>query len=156
MIAAREIWVKARDKAFIGSTVFMLLLVTAATVIPILIEQQTPSVRVAVQGAGASEAVQRAAELGRQAQQSGTALPPELAVFGLGGLPAADVTTVEVEPGVDVRPLVLNGDVDAAVVGEEIGSLRVLGAQSVPAELDVLLRAASSGCRCPRRRRARA
>jgi ABC-2 type transport system permease protein len=144
VIASREIWVKARDKAFIGSTVFMLLLVTAATVIPILIQQQTPSVRVAVQGAGASEVVQRAAELGREAQQSGTALPPELAVFGLGGLPAADVSSVEVEPGVDVQPLVLDGDVDAAVVGEDIGSLRVLGAQSVPAELDVLLRAASS------------
>ncbi len=107
VIAAREIWVKARDKAFIGSTVFMLLLVTAGHGDP----DRDPAADSRACGspcraAGAVEVVQRAAELGRQAQQSGTALPPELAVFGLGGLPAADVTSVEVEPGVDVQPLV--------------------------------------------------
>ncbi|MCV2395352.1 ABC transporter permease [Actinotalea sp. M2MS4P-6] len=144
VVAGREIAVKLRDKAFIGSTVFMLLLVTAATLIPILLQQQTPSVRVAVQGAGAAEVVDAAAVLGRDAQESGTALPPALAVFGVGGLPAADITSVEVEPGGDVERLVLDGDVDAAVVGDDIAQLTVLGAEGVPDELDVLLRAASS------------
>ena len=50
VVASREIAVKLRDKAFIGSTIFMLLIVIAATVIPVLISQQVPSVRVAVQG----------------------------------------------------------------------------------------------------------
>ncbi len=52
VVAAREIAVKLRDKAFIGSTVFMLLLVTAATLIPVLISQQIPQLRVAVELGG--------------------------------------------------------------------------------------------------------
>jgi ABC-2 type transport system permease protein len=144
VIAGREVSVKLRDKAFIGSTVFMLVLVTAATLIPVLLQQRVPSIRVAVQGAAAVEVVDLAAQLGHDAQDAGTALPPALAVFGEGGLPAADVTSVEVEPGGDVQQLVLDGDVAAAVVGETIADLTVLGAQSVPDELDVLLRAASS------------
>ncbi len=144
VIAAREIAVKLRDKAFIGSTVFMLLLVTAATVIPILLQQQTPSIRVAVQGDGAAQVVDLAARLGQDAQDSGTALPPALAVFGIGGLPAADLSSVEVEPEGDATTLVLDGDVDAAVVGSDVADLTVYGAEGVPDELDVLLRAASS------------
>lgn len=144
VVASREISVKLRDKAFIGSTIFMLLVVTAATLIPFALQQQTPSLRVAVQGDGAAEVVDLAAQLGRDAQETGTALPPALAVFGMGGLPAADVSSVVVEPDVDVTPLVLDGDVDAAVVGEDVAALTVYGAEGVPDELDVLLRAASS------------
>ena len=144
VIAGREVSVKLRDKAFIGSTVFMLVLVTAATLIPVLIQQRVPSIRVAVQGSAAVDVVDLATQLGHDAQDSGTALPPALAVFGEGGLPAADVTSVEVEPGRDVEQLVRDGDVAAAVVGEDPTALTVLGAQGVPDELDVLLRAASS------------
>lgn len=144
VIAGREVSVKLRDKAFIGSTVFMLVLVTAATLIPVLIQQRVPSIRVAVQGAAAVAVVDRATQLGHDAQDSGTALPPALAVFGEGGLPAADLTSVEVEPGGDVERLVRDGDVAAAVVGEDPAGLTVIAAQGVPDELDVLLRAASS------------
>lgn len=144
VVAGREVSVKLRDKAFIGSTVFMLVLVTAATLIPVLIQQRVPTIRVAVQGAAAVDVVDLATQLGHDAQTSGTALPPALAVFGEGGLPAADLTSVEVEPGRDVEQLVRNGDVAAAVVGEKATGLTVIGSQSVPDELDVLLRAASS------------
>ncbi|MCB2174522.1 MAG: ABC transporter permease [Actinomycetales bacterium] len=144
VIAGREVSVKLRDRAFIGSTVFMLVLVTAATLIPVLIQQRVPSIRVAVQGAAAADVVDLATQLGHDAQDSGTALPPALAVFGEGGLPAADLTSVEVEPGRDVQQLVRDGDVAAAVVGEVPTGLTVIAAQSVPSELDVLLRAASS------------
>ncbi|MDO8105922.1 ABC transporter permease [Isoptericola sp. b441] len=144
VIAGREISVKLRDRAFIGSTVFMLVLVTAATLIPVLIQQRVPSVRVAVQGAAAAQVVERAAELGRQAQESGTSLPPALAVFGEGGLPSADISTVEVTQDGSVDTLVRNHDVDAALVGADLAHLTMLGAQGVPSELDVLVRAAAS------------
>jgi len=144
VVAGREIAVKLRDRAFIGSTVFMLLLVTAATVIPVLLSQQTPALRIAVQGAAAAQVVDLAAALGEQAKESDSAVPPTLALLGAGGLPAADVTSVEVEPGGDVQRLVLDGDVVAAVVGDELDGLRVLGAQGVPSEVDVLVRAAAT------------
>jgi ABC-2 type transport system permease protein len=143
VVAAREIAVKLRDKAFIGSTVFMLVLVTAATLIPVLVGQQVPQLRVAVQGPAAVQAVELAAELGHQAQDADNPLPPQLAILGAGGLPAADITAVQVEPGGDVERLVLDGDVAAAVVGDDPSDLRVLGAQGVPDAVDVLVRAAA-------------
>jgi len=144
VVAGREIAVKLRDKGFIGSTLFMLLLVVAATVIPVLLSQQTPSLRVAVQGPAAAQAVELAAALGVQAQESDAEVPPALALLGAGGLPAADLTSVEVEPGGDIERLVLDGDVAAAVVGDDLEALRVLGAQGVPGEVDVLVRAAAT------------
>lgn len=144
VVAGREITVKLRDKAFLGSTVFLLLLVTVATVIPVLLSSQVPSIRVAVQGSAAAEAVDRAAELGREAQEPGSDLPPALTLLGAPGLPAADVTEVEVEPDGDPGLLVLAGDVDAAVVGEDPAALLLLGAQDVPIELEVLVAAAAS------------
>ena len=144
VVAGREIMVKLRDKAFIGSTVFMLLLVTAATVVPVLLSQQTPSIRVAVQGDAARAVVELATQLGREAQDPDNEVPPVLSLLGAGGLPAADISSVEVEPGGDIERLVRDEDVAAAVVGDDLSSLRVLGAQSVPDEIDVLVRAAAT------------
>lgn len=147
VVAAREIMVKLRDKAFIGSTVFMLLLVVVATAIPLLLGNQTPSLRVAVQGSAAHDAVELATALGREAQEpsaEGTDVSSVLSLLGVGTLPGADLTTVEVEPGSDVGRLVRDGDVDAAVVGDDLATLRVLGAESVPDEVALLLRAAST------------
>ena len=147
VVAAREIMVKLRDKAFIGSTIFMLLLVVVATAIPLLLGNQTPSLRVAVQGSAAHDAVELATALGREAQEpsaEGTDVSSVLSLLGVGTLPGADLTTVEVEPGSDVGRLVRDGDVDAAVVGDDLATLRVLGAESVPDEVALLLRAAST------------
>lgn len=144
VVAAREIAVKLRDKAFLGSTAFLLVLVTAATAVPVLLGQQTPQHRVAVQGSAAAEVVDLAAELGRQAQEDDPDVPPALALLGAGGLPAADLWPIEVEPDADVERLVRDGDVAAAVVGDDVVGLRVLGAESVPYEVGVLVRAAAS------------
>jgi ABC-2 type transport system permease protein len=144
VVAAREIRVKLRDKGFIGSTVFMLLLVTAATVIPLLLSQQTPNLRVAVQGGAAQQVVERATELGLQAQDPDNEVPPVLALLGQGGLPGADLTSVEVEDGVDVDRLVRDQDVAAAVIGDRLDGLTVVGAEVVPDEIAVLVRAAST------------
>ncbi|WP_182112820.1 MULTISPECIES: ABC transporter permease [unclassified Actinotalea] len=144
VVAAREIAVKLRDKAFLASTVFMLLLVTAATVIPVLLSQQTPSWRVAVQGDAADDVVAVAARLGLQAQDPDSQIPPALRLLGAGGLPAADLTAIEVPPDGDVERLVRDGDVAAALVGDDVTDLRLLGDESVPAQLDVLVSAAAS------------
>ena len=143
VVASREIAVKLRDKAFIGSTIFMLLLVIAATVIPVLLGQQVPSVRVAVQGAAAEQVIDLAAELGAQAQNDDAA-PAPVALLGVGGLPAADITSVAVEPGVDMSLLLRDEDVGAVLVGDELAGLRLVGLQSVSTELETLVTAASS------------
>ena len=144
VVANREIAVKLRDKAFIGSTIFMLLIVIAATVIPVLLSQQVPSVRVAVQGAAAEQVIDLAAELGVQAQNDDAAAPAPVALLGVGGLPAVDITSVAVEPGVDMSLLLRDEDVGAVLIGEELSGLRLVGLQSVSTELETLVTAASS------------
>jgi ABC-2 type transport system permease protein len=142
VVAAREIAVKLRDKAFLWSTLLMLLLVTAATVIPVMISQQVPGIRVAVQGAAAEHVIALAANLGRQAETADG--PTTVALLGVGGLPAAEITSVTVEPGVDISRLLRDEDVAAALVGEELTELRLVGLQGVSEELEVLVTAASS------------
>jgi ABC-2 type transport system permease protein len=143
VVAGREIAVKLRDKAFIGSTVFMLLLVTAATVLPVLLDQRIPSLRVAVQGTAAQDVIDRAAELGRRAQEADDGASPQVAMLGVGGLPSADITSVEVDAGVPIERLVTDEDVGAALVGDSLAELKIIGLQSVSSELEVLVRAAA-------------
>jgi ABC-2 type transport system permease protein len=142
VIARREILVKLRDKAFLGTTVFLLLLVTAATVIPVLLQQRTPELRIAAQGEAAVETAELAAELGRQAHD-GAETPVELGLLGPRGLPPAEVEVVAVDADTDVERMVRDGDVDAAVVGERLDALRLVGGEGVPPEVDLLVRAAS-------------
>lgn len=147
VIARREVLVKLRDKAFLGTTVFLLLLVTAATVIPVLLQQRTPELRVAAQGEAAVAASRLAAELGgavgAEADDDGAEVRVELALLGRGGLPAADVEVVAVDEQTDVTRMVRGGDVDAAVVGERLEALQLLGGEGVPVEIELLVSAAS-------------
>lgn len=143
VVAGREIAVKLRDKAFLWTTAFMLLLVTAATVLPVLLSQRVPDLRVAVQGDAAEQVIDRAAELGASAQDEPAATSP-LELLTLGGLPAADVTWVTVEPGVDIERLLDNGDVAAALLGEDLADLRLVGQREVSSELETLVTAASN------------
>jgi ABC-2 type transport system permease protein len=86
LVAAREIKVKLRDKTFLFSTVFFLLIAVASTVLPALLDGGPASVAVAGNSASAS-ALQRA---------------------GLEVRPAASDAAAE--------QLVRDGEVDAAVV----------------------------------------
>ena len=144
VIAAREIAVKLRDKAFLGSTLFMLLLVAAATALPIVLQQRVPEFRVAVQGDVAAQVVDLAAQLGEQAQTAAAEAPGPLGLLGLGELLPAQITTVDVEPGEDLDRLVDNGDVHAAVAGDDVADLEVVGDVSVSPELEALIRAAAA------------
>lgn len=142
VLARREVVVKLRDKAFLGSTAFLLLLVTVATVLPVVLAGQVPELRVAVRGDAAVEVVDRAAELGRAAQEDGGV--EGLGLLGPGGLPAADLTPVEVAPDADLERLVLDGDVAAAVLGDVPDGLVVLGGEGVPDEVETLVTAAAA------------
>ncbi|EYR62152.1 sodium ABC transporter permease [Actinotalea ferrariae CF5-4] len=144
VVAGREIRVKLRDKAFLATTAFLLLLVAVATVVPVLLSQQVPALRVAVQGTAAEQAVELAAGLGRQAQEEDEEVPPVTALLEPAGLPAADIEMVVLEPEADPERLVLDEDVAAAVVGDDLDALRVLGREGVPPEVDVLVAAASA------------
>ncbi len=143
VVAGREIAVKLRDKAFLWTTAFMLLLVTAATVLPVLLSQRVPDLRVAVQGDAAEQVIDLAAELGAQAQDEPAATSP-LELLTVGGMPAADVTSVTVEPGVDIERLLDDGDVAAALLGSELDDLRLVGQREVSSELETLVTAASN------------
>lgn len=142
VVAGREISVKLRDKAFLWTTAFMLLLVVAATVLPVLLSQRTPELRVAVQGDAAEEVVALAAELGAQAQDEPAATTP-FELLTPGGLPSADVTWVVVDPGVEIDRLLENEDVEAALLGDELDGLRLVGLREVTAELETLVTAAA-------------
>lgn len=143
VVAGREIAVKLRDKAFLWTTAFMLLLVTAATLLPVLLSQRVPDLRVAVQGDAAEQVIDLAAELGARAQDEPAATSP-LELLTLGGLPSADVTWVTVEPGVDIERLLDDGDVAAALLGEDLADLRLVGQREVSSELETLVTAASN------------
>lgn len=143
VVAGREIAVKLRDKAFLWTTAFMLLLVTAATVLPVLLSQRVPDLRVAVQGDAAEQVIDLAAELGAQAQDEPAVTSP-LELLTVGGLPAADITWVTVEPGVDVERLLDDGDVAAALLGDDLDDLRLVGQREVSTELETLVTAASN------------
>lgn len=142
VVAGREIAVKLRDKAFLWTTAFMLLLVTAATVLPVLLSQRVPDLRVAVQGEAAEQVIDLAAELGARAQDEPAVTSP-LELLSIGGLPAAEITWVTVEPGVDVEKLLDDEDVGAALLGEELDGLRLVGLREVSSELETLVAAAA-------------
>lgn len=144
VVARREIAVKLRDRAFIWTTVLMLALVAVATVVPALLSQRTPAFRVAVQGTAAGDVVALAAGLGAQARDDGE--PPTLpdALLDVGGLPAATVSWVTAEPGVDLERLLRDEDVDAVLVGEDPAHLRLVGLHEVAPELTSLVTAAAN------------
>jgi len=94
-----------------------------------------------LQGEAAEAVAELAAELG--ARETPDAQLP-VALIGVGGLPAAEITTVTVEPGVDVARLLQDEDVAAALLGEDLDDLHLVGLRDVPGELETLVRAASS------------
>ena len=147
VIAAREMSVKLHDKAFIASTIFLLVVITLATALPILLEGRTAQLTVAVVGQGAEQVVTGAATLGALPQESDPDAGGDDAAdvpFGMGGLPEADVTPRTVESRAAAEALVTDGTVDAAVIGETPADLVVVGKDAVSDDLMTLLSTASA------------
>ncbi|GGC03404.1 ABC transporter permease [Cellulomonas carbonis] len=143
LLAAREVRGRLREKVLLGTTAVLLLLVTAATVLPALLAQSVPTYRVAVQGEAADAVVRLAAELGREVADGGD-VPPLASLLEPAGLPAAEVELVTLDDETDVERIVRQQDVVVAVVGDRVGELVVLGREGVPADLEVLLGSAAS------------
>lgn len=143
LLAVREMMAKLRDKVFLGTTLVLLLLVVVATVLPALLAQDVPSYRVAVQGDAAEDVVRLAADLGTEVADGG-AVPPLTSLLEPAGLPAARIEPIVLDAETDPERIVRQEDVAAAVLGERVDALVVLGAEGVPADVEVLLATAAT------------
>jgi len=139
VIARREITVKLHDRAFRGSTLFMLVVVALAVAVPAFIQGQTPRLTVAVSGSAAQQVVGAATTLGADAQKGASTT-----VFGVGTLPGAIITTRPVESTAEAEALVRAGTVSAAVIGDDIRMLQLIAKGAVPDALGSLVEAASA------------
>ncbi|HZO68751.1 MAG TPA: ABC transporter permease [Kribbellaceae bacterium] len=118
-MAEREITTKVRDKTFIGSTVFLLLIVLASIVIPALISGSDGPDKVAVVDPLGTAVVKRADQ-----------------VAGGGAYEARQLAGVP-----EAERLVSDGDVDAALVPGD-GGYTVVGGSEVDSDLLASLREA--------------
>jgi len=128
-IASREIWVKLHDKGFIASTVFFLLIIVGATVIPIMISQQSHDYRLAVVGDQATAVVTAATGLHTSASS--------------GDVPKVTLTTSSAANRAEAEALVRGGHADAALVADGT-SLTLIGKDAVPDDLVILVKAAAA------------
>ncbi|MCR6493066.1 ABC transporter permease [Cellulomonas sp. P24] len=139
VIARREITVRLHDRAFRGSTLFMLVVVALAVAVPAFIQGQTPRFTVAVSGSAAQQVVGAATTLAADAQKSSSST-----VFGVGKLPSAIITTRPVESTDEAEELVRDGTVSAAVIGDDIRMLQLIAKGVVPDVLGTLVETASA------------
>ena len=121
IVAEREITTKLRDKAFLGTTAFTLLLVVAAFVVSAVMEGRAQSYDVAVTSQGGSAAVAGAEQI-LKATSSGTTV---------------DVS--DADDAAQAESMVRDGDVDAALVPADEG-FEIVGADEVDPELADALR----------------
>lgn len=156
VILRREIMVKLRDKTFIWSTVFLLVVIGVSAVVPLLLAKsdERPSYTVATVGGLAATVAQDAARAGRAAK-----------VDDPSGVPAATITARSVPDRAAAEGQVRSGEVDAALVTtgdsteivadeevpDSLGELvnRSLAVQRLAGELDDPGRAASLLNRAP-------
>ena len=128
-IASREIWVKLHDKGFIASTIFFLLIIVGATVIPIMISQQSHDYRLAVVGDQATAVVTAATGLHTSASS--------------GDVPKVTLTASSAADRAAAEALVRGGDADAALVADGT-ALTLIGKDAVPDDLVILVKAAAA------------
>ncbi|MFK5688440.1 ABC transporter permease [Ornithinimicrobium sp. LYQ92] len=131
LVAAREIRVKLTDKNFLIGTVLTVLLILAAMLLPTLFggDDGPGEYDVAVVDDTAATVVE-------QAQTEGGAGVPGLG--GSGGAEAPVLTPLTVADRDAAETAVLDGDADAALVGEA-GSWEMLTDEGAPMELEAAL-----------------
>jgi ABC-2 type transport system permease protein len=153
VVARREIIARLRDRTFIVSTIFLLVLVGASVTLPLLLSSRgTPALTLATVGGRATEVAASARALGAAAERASQGdqeqQVPQNAAPGLPGrapVPAATVT-VRQEPDVaSAEALVRAGTADAALVPASDGSgLQLVGRREVPSPVKDLLAAATA------------
>ena len=125
LVAAREIWVRLRDRAFLVSTAVTLVIIAASIIVPTLFfgGDGPEEYRVAAVGQAAPAALDDAA-----AASDG----------------ALEVEAVAADDVAAAQDLVSTGEVDAALVAGPGGSLELVGNESTPDDLVDALNAAVS------------
>lgn len=140
LIAGREMSTKLRDKAFIISSIFMLVVVALGIILPqvFLGGDDVQKYRLAVSG-------QSASAVGEVVRTTGeAAVRPEdededFTGFGETGVPAAEVTLVEADSAQAAEGLLRSEDVDAALVENGDGTLEIVGLDGVDNDLSTLV-----------------
>jgi len=98
LIARREIRTRLKDKGFIASSIFIIVLIMGSVVFQVLIQSGASTVSVGVVGGP---------------QQLASAITEQAAVFGL------DASVTEYDDEADARQAVESGEIDAAVIDGE-------------------------------------
>ena len=98
LIARREIRTRLKDKGFIASSIFIIVLIMGSVVFQVLIQSGANTVSVGVVGGP---------------QQLASAITEQAAVFGL------DASVTEYDDEADARQAVESGEIDAAVIDGE-------------------------------------
>src|SRR4051794_8942213 len=148
VVARREILARVRDRTFIVSTIFLLVLIAASSTVPILLGNQgAPQITVATVGQRATAVADAARTLGAAAESARTsgddAQGPALA--DQAPAPAATVTVTQVPDAAAAEARVRTGAVDAALVPASGGTgLQLVGRREVPEELRSLIAAAAA------------
>lgn len=147
VVARREILARVRDKTFIISTAFVLLLIAASVTVPLLLSGRgAPTLTLAAAGSSATRVASSARDLGAAAkaeQDAGTGTrkvtPP-----GQAAVPAATVDLRQVPDVAAAEALVRSGAADAALVPTGEGGLQLVAQRNVPSELEDLVGAAAA------------
>lgn len=151
VVARREILARVRDRTFVVSTVFLLVLVAVSTTVPILLSSRgAPRLTVATVGAQAGAVADAARALGAAAVSADEAASSATdrqapALPGQAPMPAATVTVDPVADATAAEGLVRSGAADAALVPAPGGAgLQLVARREVPTELRALVTAAAA------------
>jgi ABC-2 type transport system permease protein len=149
LVAAREISAKLRDKAFIISTVVLLLIVATSVIVPLILERgkDQPKFTVAVVGSSAqtaaeaarvagAAAIRQADERDQREEEDGNAAEPKP---GEAVVPPARLTVRPVADVAAAEGLVRSETADAALVQGANGELSMVGLTEVDSDLGRLL-----------------
>jgi ABC-2 type transport system permease protein len=140
VITQRELLAKLRDRTFLGSTAFLLVVVALAILLPALLARHNPEIRIGTVGSQAADVAAEAARLGRQADAADPAARGAAA-----GLKAARLQPRAFPDPAAAEAATRAGTVDAVLVpaAGPAGRLEVVGDTGVPDELQPLLDAAA-------------
>jgi len=145
IVARRELAARLRDRVFIGSTLFLLLIVAGSVLLPLLLtDDGAPRYTVAVTGQRADQLGAAAQALGREAirAQESREAAGGTGAGAPGGAPAAQLTLRPASDVAAAEQLVRDGTADVALVQQNgVDAVQIIGDDDVPGDLHELVSA---------------
>lgn len=139
-IARREISVKLRDRAFILGFLGILAVMIVSMAIPILMNSGTPTYQVTVSGAGATQVMDTAVEIGAYAATNGD----DSSIFSEQTSLAAHIEIQSSDADqATLAQLVSEGEIKFAVVGDTPDALTIIAQDRMPGTLVAVVTQAS-------------